>query len=76
MDAVPEVQGVLLLGGKGDAVQLRFWGQSIVIKIGTDTPATVQSALESLVTVIHSLCAFHVSLYVMWFDMAKGSTLE
>ena len=56
VDAVPEVQGVLLLGGKGDAVQLRFLGQSTVVTIGTDTPATVQSALESLVTVINLIC--------------------
>ena len=52
---MPDVQGVLLLGGKGDVVQLTFMGQSIVVKIGTDTPATVQNALASLLTVI-SMC--------------------
>lgn len=54
VDVVPEVQSVSLLGSTGELVYLSFLGQNITVVIGTDTPSTIQSSLESLVTVRYS----------------------
>lgn len=55
---VPEVQAVSLLGSAGDVVDFFLLGQNLTVKIGTDTPATIQSALESLITVRAFLSRF------------------
>lgn len=51
VEVVPKVQAVSLLGSAGDVVDFFLLGQNVTVRIGTDTPATIQSALESLITV-------------------------
>lgn len=44
------MQSVSLLASAGEDVYLSFLEQNITVTIGTDTPATIQAALEALLT--------------------------